>query len=109
MKAKEAHLYEQAYVNEYGEPSSSTDGTHMLHTVDEATEDSSVVSGNTNNTKSTKDLTPYDHMMIRRKLALEKINSRKKQLEDMESKNCTFQPTLIARNKSKLSGAANNS
>ena len=84
VRAKEAQLYDRAYTNEYGD----------------FDENDTVV---TSNTKTSKDLTRYDHMMIRRKVALEKINNRKKELQDEEIKDCTFQPELVATYKSSKS------
>ena len=84
VRAKEAQLYDRAYSNEYGD----------------FDENDTVV---TSNTKTSKDLTRYDHMMIRRKVALEKINNRKKELQDEEIKDCNFQPELVATYKSSKS------
>jgi hypothetical protein len=42
-------------------------------------------------------LSMYDHMMLRKKLALDKIESRRNDLEMEEKKQATFQPTLFTR------------
>ena len=87
VRTKEAHLFDRAHTSEHGD-------------IDEG---NTVVTNASGNMKASKDLTRYDHMMIRRKLALERINNRKKELEDEEIKNCTFQPALVASYKSSKS------
>ena len=46
---------------------------------------------------TTMKLSMYDHMMLRKKLALDKIESRRKDLEMEEKRQTTFQPTLFTR------------